>query len=50
MRAAVLAAGNDSSMKALIARHGQRRVSVADGAIHWDMDTPEQYQQLLRRR
>ncbi|ATA18232.1 molybdenum cofactor cytidylyltransferase [Gibbsiella quercinecans] len=50
MRGRVLAADNDTSMKVLIARHGQRRVPVADGAIHWDMDTPEQYQRLLRRR
>ncbi|AXW88407.1 CTP--molybdopterin cytidylyltransferase [Lonsdalea britannica] len=50
MREAVLAADDETSMKTLIARHGQRRVPVADGAIHWDMDTPEQYQQLLLRR
>lgn len=50
MREAVLAADDETSMKTLIARHGQRRVPVVDGAIHWDMDTPEQYQQLLLRR
>ncbi len=50
MRDTVLAANNETSMKTLITCHGQRRVPVSDGAIHWDMDTPEQYQQLLRRR
>lgn len=50
MRHKVLAMQKDTSMKALIAEHGLRRIAVAERAIHWDLDTPEQYQQMLLRR
>ena len=50
MRHQVLAARQDGSLKTLIARHGLRRVPVAENAIHWDLDTPEQYRQRLRRQ
>lgn len=49
MRDAILRAPPDTSMKTLIALHGYCTIPVTEGAIHWDVDTPEQYQQLRQR-
>jgi molybdenum cofactor cytidylyltransferase len=47
MREAILQAKNDANLKALINVRGRRSVSVATPSIHWDLDTPEQYQEIL---
>ena len=47
MREAILQAGNDTHLQALVKARGRQSVPVATPAIHWDLDTPSQYQQLL---
>jgi len=47
MRDVILQAKNDANLKALIKARGRRLIPVANPAIHWDLDTPAQYQQLL---
>ncbi|KAA9002811.1 NTP transferase domain-containing protein [Affinibrenneria salicis] len=49
VREAVRQASPQTSMKTIIERYGCQRVAVADPTIHWDMDTPAQYRQLLVR-
>ncbi|URQ61676.1 NTP transferase domain-containing protein [Pantoea alhagi] len=48
MREVILQAHNDANLKDLINARGRRSVLVASPSIHWDLDTPDQYQQLLR--
>lgn len=50
MRERVRQASPDSTLKTVISAQGLRRVPVAEVAIHWDLDTPAQYQQLRRRQ
>ncbi|RLM31185.1 CTP--molybdopterin cytidylyltransferase [Brenneria salicis ATCC 15712 = DSM 30166] len=47
LRAAIGAHSGDASLRQLIQDYGARLVPVDDPAIHWDMDTPRQYAQLL---
>lgn len=47
MREVILQAKNDANLKDLIKARGRLPVSVATPSIHWDLDTPDQYQQLL---
>lgn len=48
MREVILQAKNDANLKALVQARGRQTVPVATPSIHWDLDTPEQYEKLLR--
>lgn len=45
----IVAAGADDSLKTVVRQFGSQAVGVAENGIHWDVDTPQQYQQLLAR-
>lgn len=47
MREVILQANNEANLKALVKARGRQPVSVATPCIHWDLDTPAQYQQLF---
>ncbi len=49
MRRAILAAADDDNLKRLIQAKGRRPVAVPTASIHWDLDTPAQYQALSLR-
>ncbi|WP_034917754.1 CTP--molybdopterin cytidylyltransferase [Erwinia sp. 9145] len=42
----ILAAPPESNLRQLMLHHGCQDVQVTSKSIHWDLDTPEQYQQL----
>ncbi|GLR10302.1 CTP--molybdopterin cytidylyltransferase [Mixta theicola] len=48
MREIILQAKDDTNLKTLVKARGRQSVPVATPSIHWDLDTPVQYQQLLR--
>ncbi len=43
----ILAAPEESNLRSLIRAYGYTSVPVESRAIHWDLDTPEQYQKRL---
>ena len=47
MRTVILQAKENANLKMLVDSRGRRRISVASPSIHWDLDTPDRYQQLL---
>ncbi len=42
-------AGADDNLKTVVHQFGSQTVGVQESGIHWDVDTPQQYQQLLSR-
>ncbi|MGQ3904761.1 nucleotidyltransferase family protein [Mixta calida] len=48
MRRSILAAEEEDNLKRLILLHGRQAVRVDSQAIHCDLDTPAQYEQLKR--
>lgn len=47
MREIILQAQADANLKALVNARGRYAVPVATPSIHWDLDTPDQYEKLL---
>ncbi|WP_435928101.1 nucleotidyltransferase family protein [Dryocola sp. BD613] len=47
MRKAILQAKDEDNLKALIEIRGRQRIPVATPCVHWDVDTPARYRQLL---
>lgn len=47
MAALIRDAPADANLRALMQQYGRKSVPVSSGTIHWDLDTPAQYQRLI---